>query len=360
MLDLALFFLAAAVSCGFCVPTRNLLIHAGIIDHPNERSSHVTPTVRGGGLPIIFTVLAGLIWLFSVHAESPLVALGCGVLLLAVVSWFDDRKSLPNRVRIAAHVFAALLVLYGLHWPTLRLALQPAAGILLPTLAGLVLLTLWITGYTNAFNFMDGINGLAAGQAAVTGVGTALIAGLATGTWTSSPILLSAIVAGAAAGFLPHNFPRARMFMGDVGSAPLGFLLASLALWIAVRAGWWLLAPLCLLHANFVLDTVITLGRRVLNGEKWYAAHREHFYQRLVRAGKAHTFVTRWEMALEIIVLGMMVGYVFAPLVYRVVLICGAMGLWFVFFAYCEWEFRGAATRVKTPTPVKSATQNAG
>ena len=87
-------------------------------------------------------------------------------------------------------------------------------------------------------------------------------------------MLLAEVVAGAAAGFLPHNFPRARMFMGDVSSAALGFVLAGLAVWLGLEQGWWLLIPLGLLHANFILDTGITLGRRLLGGERWFAAHR--------------------------------------------------------------------------------------
>lgn len=340
MLGFLLFLLSAFISFGLGVPTRNLLIHANIIDHPNERSSHETPTARGGGLAIILTVLAGFAWLLHRQAEPTLVALGCGVLLLAAVSWVDDRKSLPNRLRFGCHGVAALLALYGLGWPTLKLAVQPGAAIGLPSLAGLVLLVLWITGYTNAFNFMDGINGIAAGQALVAGVGTALIAGLATGNWTSPPVLLSLVLAGAAAGFLPHNFPRARMFMGDVGSAPLGFLLASVALWIPVRYGWWLLVPLCLMHTNFVLDTAITLCRRVVRGERWYEAHREHFYQRLIRSGKSHSFVTGLEMGLQVLVFALLVAYIRVGVASRLALVVAVVLLWCGFFAYCESQFR--------------------
>jgi UDP-N-acetylmuramyl pentapeptide phosphotransferase/UDP-N-acetylglucosamine-1-phosphate transferase len=156
----------------------------------------------------------------------------------------------------------------------------------------------------------------------------------------SPPVLLSLVIAGACAGFLPHNFPRARMFMGDVGSAPLGFLLAALVVWIARDYGWWLLIPLGLLHANFVLDTGLTLARRVLRGERWYEAHREHFYQRLIRAGKSHPFVTGLEMALQGVVLGLMVLYLHASVPARVGLIAVVILVWLAFFAYCERLFR--------------------
>jgi UDP-N-acetylmuramyl pentapeptide phosphotransferase/UDP-N-acetylglucosamine-1-phosphate transferase len=199
---------------------------------------------------------------------------------------------------------------------------------------------LWIVGYTNAFNFMDGINGLAAGQAVVTGFGMALLGGMAPNGYHSTPVLWSVAIASAALGFLPHNFPQARMFMGDVGSAPLGFWLAVLVLWLAMNAGAWLLVPLVLLHANFVLDTGITLLRRMMRGERWYAAHREHFYQRLVRSGKSHTFVTSLEMALQGVVLGLMVLYLHASAPVRVGLIALIILVWLAFFVFCEISFR--------------------
>jgi UDP-N-acetylmuramyl pentapeptide phosphotransferase/UDP-N-acetylglucosamine-1-phosphate transferase len=187
---------------------------------------------------------------------------------------------------------------------------------------------------------MDGINGIAAGQGSITAAGTALITGLAAKSWDSSVVLGAVVIVGACAGFLPHNFPKARMFMGDVGSAPLGFLLAFLALWAAKEHGWWLLIPLAWLHANFVLDTGITLVRRVLRGEKWYDAHREHFYQRLIRSGKSHAFVTGCEMGLQLLVLGLMVAYVWSGPVARMGLILAVLAVWGCFFAYCEREFR--------------------
>jgi UDP-N-acetylmuramyl pentapeptide phosphotransferase/UDP-N-acetylglucosamine-1-phosphate transferase len=101
------------------------------------------------------------------------------------------------------------------------------------------------------------------------------------------PALFSFVIADSAAGFLPHNFPRARMFMEDVGSAPLGFVLASLVLWLAKMHGWWLLIPLALIHGILCLIPLITLWRRLARGERWYAAHREHFYQRFAGAGKS-------------------------------------------------------------------------
>jgi UDP-N-acetylmuramyl pentapeptide phosphotransferase/UDP-N-acetylglucosamine-1-phosphate transferase len=180
----------------------------------------------------------------------------------------------------------------------------------------------------------------------------ALLAGLALGDFSCTPVLLGLATAGAALGFLPYNFPKARMFMGDVGSAPLGFLLGYLVIWLANSAGAWLFIPLALLHANFVFDTLITLVRRVARGDKWHQAHREHFYQRLVRSGKSHAFVTGWEMGLQGLVLGLMVVYLHAGESLRAALIGVVILLWLGFFAYCEIAFhrhnREQAERVKT------------
>lgn len=137
--------------------------------------------------------------------------------------------------------------------------------------------------------------------------------------------------------------------MGDVGSASLGFLLATVALWSATACtacGTWLLVPLALLHANFVLDTSITMLRRIVRGEIWYSAHREHFYQRLVRAGKSHTFVTLVEMGLQVIVLLLMVAYLlYVGAGVRLGLIFSVIAIWLAFFCYCEMQFRRFCAR---------------
>jgi UDP-N-acetylmuramyl pentapeptide phosphotransferase/UDP-N-acetylglucosamine-1-phosphate transferase len=288
-----------------------------------------------------------------------LVSLAVG---LAALSFWDDLRPLPASVRFGGHALATLGILYALGWPRFSLELAAHSGAGWSALVSGLLLFLWLAGYTNAFNFMDGINGLAAGQAAITGLGMALLcslassqpsAPLASDLWpltsiprplssAATPVLLSLVIAGAALGFLPHNFPKARMFMGDVGSAPLGFLLASLVIWIARDQGWWLLIPLGLLHVNFVLDTGITLARRILRGERWHEAHREHFYQRLIRSGKSHAFVTGWEMALQGVVLGLVLLYLKAGVLVRVGLVGIVILIWLAFFAYCEREFQRA------------------
>jgi UDP-N-acetylmuramyl pentapeptide phosphotransferase/UDP-N-acetylglucosamine-1-phosphate transferase len=152
-------------------------------------------------------------------------------------------------------------------------------------------------------------------------------------------VILSVLLAGCAVGFLPHNFPQARMFMGDVGSVPLGFLLMFLSVWLARDGGGWLWLPLGALHAGFVLDTSITMIRRALRGEKVQEAHREHFYQRLVRAGWSHPAVTGVQMMLSV---GLLAMWLTVVIVGRNLLVPAAMvtvTVWTVYFAFCERVF---------------------
>jgi len=333
-------------------PVRMALVRWNIIDRPNHRSSHTRPTARGGGIAIMLVILLegmALGW----RSEMALVLMGLSLGLAALSFWYD-LAPLPSSIRFGGHVLVALGFLQVLGWPQITIDLTGQPTVTLPVFLNGLVLFLWLAGYTNAFNFMDGINGIAAGQAIITGIGMAVLSLLATlphpatsigaeplpASANCLPELLGFCLAGAALGFLPHNFPRARMFMGDVGSAPLGFLLAVLALWLARDHGWWLLPPLVLLHANFILDTAITLGRRVLRGEKWHEAHREHFYRRLVRSGKSHSFVTGWEMALQVVVLGLMVVYLRSSTPVRMGLIGFVLLIWLAFFAYCERSFR--------------------
>jgi UDP-N-acetylmuramyl pentapeptide phosphotransferase/UDP-N-acetylglucosamine-1-phosphate transferase len=334
---------AAAGVWMLCYPVRVALARSSIIDRPNQRSSHSRPTPRGGGIAIMLVLLLVVAGDGGLRRGQPavLATLLSAAALLAVVSFVDDLRSLPARLRFGCHGLAAVATLVVLKVTGLRLVVD-SGGFPWPAMALVWLLGfLWIVGYTNAFNFMDGINGLAAGQAIVTGFGMALLGLVASAQWSvvSPPVLLSLVIAGAALGFMPHNFPKARIFMGDVGSASVGFLLAALVLWIARDYGWWLLIPLGLLHANFVLDTGVTLARRILRGERWHEAHREHFYQRLIRSGKSHPFVTGLEMTLEGVVLGLMVLYLHASVPVRVGLIALVILVWLVFFAYCERLF---------------------
>lgn len=339
---MSVFFLFAASSVLtflVCYPVHGLLSRAGILDRPNERSSHVTPTVRGGGIAIMGVVLVGILALAIASPGIELWALLGGAAMLAILSWIDDIRTLPSGVRFAAHALAAVGFMAALGFPAIGIDVGGGWGVVLPVVVSAGVGFLWVAGYTNAFNFMDGINGISGFQAGITGIATGILAMIALGDWGHPVVWLSWVIAGAAFGFLPHNFPRARMFMGDVSSAPLGFLLAAVTLWAAAEAGWWLLIPLALLHANYVFDTGITLVRRVLRRESWHSAHREHFYQRLVRSGKSHAHATLWEAGLQLIVSGVMLAYLCVGGPFRLVLIGLVVVIWLGFFGYCERQF---------------------
>ena len=299
-----------------------------VVDNPNARSSHKAPTPRGGGLGILAIFLAGAAltaWL-TVSDMSWLVMVIAG--LLAMVSFMDDRRPLPWWGRLGCQLFAALVV-----------SMAMLRGFNLEEMGLGVLLLVLLVGYSNAFNFMDGINGLAAGQAAISAAGMASL-GVLGGVPPGHPaVLLSVILAGAAAGFLPHNFPHARMFMGDVGSVPLGFVLMLLTAWLAQAGGQWLWIPLGALHVGFILDTGVTMLRRALRGAKLYEAHREHFYQRLVRAGRTHVTVTGMQIGMSVVVLTMLMVVTASR---RELLPLAAATTtigWIAYFVYCEREF---------------------
>ena len=333
---------AAAVgvfTLGF--PLQRALAHWNVVDQPNARSSHSRPTVRGGGAAIMVVILGTALaaaWSRKQSWEATMIL--AAAFLVGAVSFLDDLKSLSRVARFGCHAVATVGALYALGLPAPALSLSSNFNLWLPPMIGFALSFVWIVGYTNGFNFMDGINGLAAVQALVTALGSALLVWLAPTSGSSTAALVACIIAGASIGFLPHNFPQARMFMGDVSSAPLGFLLAALSLWLARDYGWWLLIPLVLLHANYVLDTGITLIRRFVRGERWYEPHREHFYQRLVRGGKSHTFVTLLELALQLVVLALMVIYLRVDAWGRIWLIFAVLAVWGLFFAYCEYRFQ--------------------
>jgi UDP-N-acetylmuramyl pentapeptide phosphotransferase/UDP-N-acetylglucosamine-1-phosphate transferase len=187
----------------------------------------------------------------------------------------------------------------------------------------------------NTYNFMDGTNGHAAIQALITaGAGAAIVAVAGKGVWLLPALYLT--VAGAAAGFLPHNFPRARMFMGDAGSIPLGAALGILALWSARDAGPGVLAPLALLQFNFILDMTVTLGRRLWRGKKLCEAHREHLYERFAVAAGSHARAVAVEGGVALLAAGMLIAYPAASGILKGVILAAVVAVWVIYYAAVE------------------------
>jgi UDP-GlcNAc:undecaprenyl-phosphate/decaprenyl-phosphate GlcNAc-1-phosphate transferase len=276
---------AALVALALTPAVRAFALRSGTIDVPNDRSSHEVPTPRGGGIAILAGLAAGLLAVRPA-IDDPLVILLAGTAAIAVVGLVDDLRSLSVSVRLGIQVVVAIAVAAG---GTLLIDLiSPLGTLRVPLFALAVVLTaFWAAGVTNAYNFMDGINGIASLEAVVAGGALAIMLARH-GDVSGSVIAMAA--AGAALGFLPWNYPKARIFMGDVGSAALGFLLAMLAVRLSFFGGSLLEGALPLLP--FLFDTSLTLARRIANRERWWTAHRTHLYQRLTQRGWSHAAVT--------------------------------------------------------------------
>lgn len=260
-----------------------------ILDYPNARSSHSVPTPRGGGLAIVVATLLGVLVSLLVHLQiSFRSAFGfiLGGSLIAGVSWLDDLKSLPSYLRFAVHSLVAGIMIF---------LIGPVQSVYFPLfgavdLAGFqkVITFFWIVGLINVYNFMDGIDGIAATQAIIAGLGWMFVGevhNLELVLWIAVLLLSSSI------GFLWYNWTPARIFMGDVGSAFLGYSFATLLLFSDGSCSKISTAGVLFVWP-FLFDAVFTISRRALNGENVFTAHRSHLYQRLVIVGYNHALVT--------------------------------------------------------------------
>jgi UDP-N-acetylmuramyl pentapeptide phosphotransferase/UDP-N-acetylglucosamine-1-phosphate transferase len=273
-------------------PLEKYLYQLRVFDIPNERSSHTRRTIRGGGLVIVAVIMGGLIFDFFYRytLQLSIAPFIVGGLLIAAISLIDDLGSLSVRVRLSTHILAALIIIAGDgYWRTVSI---PGIAELDLSWVGMPLTIVWIVGLANAYNFMDGIDGIAGGQAVVAGLGWALWGWLEGQPEIS---LLGTLVAGSSLGFLGHNWAPARIFMGDVGSVFLGYTFAALPL-IAGNTNLTHNSQLPLIAIlflwPFIFDSGFTLLRRWLKGEDIFTSHRSHLYQRLVIAGYSHQAVT--------------------------------------------------------------------
>ena len=251
-----------------------------IIDTPNERSSHDRPVPRGGGVAIAGAFLLAMFWLWFSKSVSPelAVALIGGGTLVSWIGLMDDRSGVPAVPRLLVHLLAATWAVWWLPGPEL-----PSLGIL-----GSAVAIVGIVWWINLYNFMDGIDGIAAGQALSVATFAGVLLFLAGDRGLA---LLSFVLAGSAVGFLFYNWPPARIFMGDVGSGFLGFTFAVLAI-ASDRAGSLPLIYWIALSGVFVFDATVTLIRRMLRRERFWDAHRNHAYQRVVAIARGHLPVT--------------------------------------------------------------------
>lgn len=268
-----LWLLALTLAAG--VLTHGSLLYArrrGLLDREGPRRSHVGAVPRGGGLAVVLVLLGacGLLlggdWLPS----ALVVRFAACLAAVAAIGWLDDHRPLPASLRLLVHLAAAL----ALAWP--------AGGGAEAWLLALAVLAL--VAAVNIWNFMDGIDGIASLQAVF--VAALLVHAFAAADAPGALLLALALLAGCL-GFLPFNLPRARIFLGDVGSGGIGFALGALLL-LALREGALDAWTALLLTSAFWLDAGLTLATRIVLGRRWYTAHREHLYQWLVRRGRSH------------------------------------------------------------------------
>ena len=254
-----------------------------LVDHPNERSLHHRPMSRAGGVAILAGISVGLAILAFIEAHPPGAGwILAGGIVIASISLADDIRWIPPIIRIACHLAAAgCVVLAGLS--TERIAV-PGTALHLGPVVGTAFTVLFVAWFVNLYNFMDGMDGFAGGM---TVIGFTPLAVLCAGQDAPALAAASLVMAAAALGFLPFNFPPARIFMGDLGSTLLGYSCAVAMLSAERSASVPLWIP-CLAFSPFIVDATVTLGRRIIAGERPWHAHCEHFYQRLVRLGWGH------------------------------------------------------------------------
>lgn len=266
---------------------RQIAFRTGLLDTPNERSSHTRPTPRNGGIGILLAVAAAL----TVAGHKPdrptavLLAVSAGVAVLGAI---DDVRSLRQTPKLFIQILLGLIAMTAAGLSVRNLALPMLGDI--PTSGALlfVLTLLWLVGCLNAYNFMDGINGIAGMQAVIAGTTYAVLAARS-GDYFIQTLAIS--IVGAAIGFLIWNLPRGLIFMGDAGSSTLGFLFGAFTLRTAL--GDLPIVASALPLFPFVFDTLTTFIIRIKRRERFYSvAHKLHFYQRLVTLGWSHRAVT--------------------------------------------------------------------
>ncbi|MDP9202989.1 MAG: glycosyltransferase family 4 protein [Gemmatimonadota bacterium] len=328
---LAVVIVSALVTMVLTAFVRRRALANRLIDYPNERSSHSTPTPRGGGLAVVAVVLMYVVWAGLSGRISASMAIGFagGGILVAIAGWLDDLKSMPMLPRLAFHFVAAG---WTLAWLGGFSAVRLGYATLFLGPLGSVLALIGLVWATNLFNFMDGIDGTAAVEALFVGTagGLFLFRGGAPGLGE-----LALVIAASMLGFLRWNWAPAKIFLGDVGSGFLGFMLAAIA--IAAENGksvpvlvWSILA------AVFIVDATVTLVRRFRKG-LWRQPHRTHAYQRAVQAGLTHSQVSL-AVAVINLVLSALAGAAIARLVPLPVAVYAAFALAAAIYTVVEYR----------------------
>ena len=282
MIPIIAFILLSFLSYISVFYIRHLALRYQILDNPNERSSHSNPMPRGGGLAIVFLVLVISLWMANqteVNRSFIYIVLSA---VLALVGWRDDLLSLSPNYRFVVQGLVAIISILGMGY--FRIVRIPLLGELDLGVVGIVITFFWIIGMINAYNFMDGIDGMAGGVAVVAGLGWMT---LSSNVHNPFVFWVALSIAATSLGFLGHNWPPAKIFMGDVASTFLGYSFAVLPLLSADQSGDALTVG-TLLMWTVIMDTFVTFLRRLLKGENVFSGHRLHLFQQLVIGGYTH------------------------------------------------------------------------
>lgn len=263
------------VAAGGAWLARRYALRHDLVDMPGERRSHRVPTPRSGGIGIVTALLAGGSWLlFEIQEARPVLAPAlAGFAAVAAVGLVDDHRPLSPWFRLVVHAIASGMLAFGT-WMAWRDPWWAAIAFL----SSMVL--------TNVWNFMDGIDGIAATQAMLLSAALACLGATPWTTWLALGLV------AACAGFLPFNFPRARLFLGDVGSGAIGFMLATLMVYVLAFSSTATSLALLILPSAFLIDAGLTLAGRLRRGEPWWRPHALHAYQRWARRTGSHVPVT--------------------------------------------------------------------
>ena len=319
MIERATFIVAAAILSWLLASRVRLYALDRLLDIPNERSSHSSPTPRGGGLAIAVTTIGGILLaaMWRWISWDLAIALSGGGAMIAAVGWIDDHRDLPALTRFAVQFLSAAWAMFwlgGLDSLSVGFA-EVHLGIV-----GTVLGVIGIVWAINLYNFVDGIDGLAAGEAISTGVIGGMLL-LMTGN--TGLAMVAFLIAAANAGFLPLNWAPAKLFMGDVGSGLLGYLFAVVAVASENARAVPLLLWVLLLGA-FVFDATVTLCRRIAH-ERWYHAHHSHAYQRMVQAGRSHATVSSMILAINVVLAALAIVAWLRPALFLASMAAGAL-----------------------------------
>jgi len=325
------------------------------IDYPNDRSLHVEPTPRSGGVAILSSVMIGLAVVAIGFAVTPHPMEGLpkglasvslwiigSIALVTTVSFLDDRAGLPVGIRLAVQTIAAVIVVWGVGLTLYSFSIPAIKTVELGWFAVpvSVLFLLWMT---NLYNFMDGMDGFAGGM---TTLGFGFLAYFGWRAGHSFMLLTTMVVAMTALGFLFHNFPPARIFMGDVGSIPLGFMSGTLML-LGLRDGLFDFWVPILIFSPFILDATATVFRRAWQRQRIWEAHREHYYQRLVLSGWSHRQTVLAEYAVMALCGGLAVLYQEVSEEWRLVI----LGAWGMLFLSLALAVNGIEKRIQPVAP---------